>query len=173
MSRRGYTGGTPASQVRPPSTTANAAAREPRKGHRHPANVARHDRQSIGDRIADRVANRMGSWAFIIGQATFTGAWIVINSLHGWSHWDEYPYVLLNLVYSFQAGFTGPILLLAQNRQTEHDRARAECDYEVNEKDAEVNRKALAQIKQNTALTQATAARIEKIVAHLGIEETS
>jgi uncharacterized membrane protein len=108
--------------------------------HRHPANVARHDDRSFGDRVADRITAAMGSWRFIIGQAAFTAAWIVANTLHGWSRWDEYPFVLLNLVYSFQAGFTGPILLLSQNRQAEHDRARAEHDFEVNETSLAWNR---------------------------------
>jgi uncharacterized membrane protein len=76
----------------------------------------------------------MGSWRFIIGQAAFTAGWIVANTAHGWHlMWDRPPYVLLNLVYSFQAGFTGPILLLSNNRQAEHDRLRAEHDYTVNE----------------------------------------
>ncbi|MFE2407137.1 DUF1003 domain-containing protein [Kitasatospora sp. NPDC059408] len=101
--------------------------------NRHPANQARHDDKTFGDRVADSLAYGMGSWRFIIGQALFTAAWIAANTVHGWSRWDEYPFVLLNLVYSFQAGFTGPILLLSQNRQAEHDRLRAEHDYEVNE----------------------------------------
>lgn len=100
--------------------------------HRHPANVARHDQRSLGDRIADGASTKIGSWGFIIGQAVFTAAWLISNSLHGWSHWDSYPFVLLNLVYSFQAGFTGPVLLLANNRQSEHDRVRAEHDYTTN-----------------------------------------
>ncbi|GAB2695798.1 DUF1003 domain-containing protein [Kitasatospora kifunensis] len=102
--------------------------------HRHPANVARHDERTVGDRVADDITKSMGSWRFIIAQAVFTAAWIVVNTVHGWGlMWDSYPYVLLNLVYSFQAGFTGPILLLSQNRQAEHDRLRAEHDYGVNE----------------------------------------
>ncbi|MEU8920284.1 DUF1003 domain-containing protein [Kitasatospora sp. NPDC048545] len=118
--------------------------------HLHPANQARHDDRTLGDRVADGLAGGMGSWRFIIAQAAFTAAWIAANTLHGWSRWDEYPFVLLNLVYSFQAGFTGPILLLSQNRQAEHDRLRAEHDYEV-------DREALAWTKA--------------IAAHLGITD--
>lgn len=102
--------------------------------HQHPANVARHDDRTAGDQVADAISSGMGSWRFIIGQAVFTAVWIVLNTVHGWHlMWDASPYVLLNLVYSFQAGFTGPILLLSQNRQTQHDRVRAEHDYQVNE----------------------------------------
>ncbi|GAA1978653.1 DUF1003 domain-containing protein [Kitasatospora viridis] len=107
--------------------------------HRHPANIAVHEDRKLGDRLADGVANSMGTWTFILGQAAFTMAWIVLNSSHGWIHaWDSYPYVLLNLVYSFQAGFTGPILLLSQNRQSRHDRLRAEHDYAVDERTNEL-----------------------------------
>jgi len=116
--------------------------------HLHPANQARHDDRSFGDRLADGASARLGSWGFIIGQSVFTAAWIVLNTVHGWHMWDAYPFILLNLTYSFQAGFTGPILLLASNRQSEHDRLKAEHDYAVNE--------------ENLALTRAVA-------AHLGV----
>ncbi|MFJ9771250.1 DUF1003 domain-containing protein [Kitasatospora sp. NPDC101157] len=117
--------------------------------HRHPANQARHDDRTLGDRIADSLASGMGSWRFIIGQAVFTAGWIAANTVHGWSRWDEYPFVLLNLVYSFQAGFTGPILLLSQNRQAEHDRLRAEHDYDVNEESLAWNRAIAAHLGVN------------------------
>ena len=90
---------------------------------------------SFGDKVADKITAGMGSWKFIIGQALFTTFWIIVNSVHGWAlMWDHYPFVLLNLVYSFQAGFTGPILLLSQNRQSSDDRAREERDLEVDER---------------------------------------
>lgn len=87
---------------------------------------------TYGDKLADKITAGMGSWTFIITQAVFTVIWIIINSMHSWNlMWDKYPFVLLNLVYSFQAGFTGPILLLSQNRQSADDRARAEEDLET------------------------------------------
>ena len=110
--------------------------------HRHPANVRRFDQRTLGERVADSVAESLGSWRFIIAQAVFTAAWIVLNSVHGWHlAWDSPPYVMLNLVYSFQAGFTGPLLLLSQNRQAQHDRMRAEHDYEVNERSLALTRR--------------------------------
>jgi uncharacterized membrane protein len=113
-------------------TLLNPAPGGVRQPHRHPANVARHDDRTFGDRVADSIAAGMGSWRFIIGQAVFTASWIVVNTAHGWQlMWDRPPYVLLNLVYSFQAGFTGPILLLSNNRQAEHDRVKAEHDLAV------------------------------------------
>lgn len=86
---------------------------------------------TFGERVADRITTGMGSWKFIIGQAIFTAAWICFNIVGLVSHWDHYPFVLLNLVYSFQAGFTGPILLLSSNRQTAKDRANLEKDLAV------------------------------------------
>jgi uncharacterized membrane protein len=85
---------------------------------------------TVGEHVADAVASNIGSWRFVIGQALFTCGWLLANSLHGWQHWDSYPYVLLNLVYSFQAGFTGPLLLLAGNRAAQRDRAIAARDDE-------------------------------------------
>lgn len=87
---------------------------------------------TFGEKAADAITQGMGTWKFIIGQAVFTGLWIMLNSIHGWGlYWDNYPFVLLNLVYSFQAGFTGPILLLSQNRQVARDSARIEADLEA------------------------------------------
>jgi uncharacterized membrane protein len=132
----------------------------PTDGHLHPANVARHDERSLGDHVADGMASGMGSWAFIICQAAFTIAWIILNSVHGWHlMWDAYPWVLLNLVYSFQAGFTGPILLLSQNRQAEHDRLRAEEDYVTNGLSLKLNRvtvQHLEDIKQHFGISNNT-----------------
>lgn len=89
------------------------------------------DARNFGERTADGITQGMGTWKFIIGQAIFTVLWIIINTVHGWNGWDKYPYVLLNLVYSFQAGFTGPILLLSQNRQVARDSSRIEQDLEA------------------------------------------
>lgn len=91
--------------------------------------------RNFGEKAADAITNGMGTWKFIIGQALFTITWIILNSVHGWGlMWDQYPFVLLNLVYSFQAGFTGPILLLSQNRQVARDSARIEEDLLTDQK---------------------------------------
>lgn len=90
------------------------------------------DARNFGEKAADAITLGMGTWKFIIGQALFTATWIILNSIHGWTGaWDSYPYVLLNLVYSFQAGFTGPILLLSQNRQVARDSANLTKDLET------------------------------------------
>lgn len=103
--------------------------------HRHPANVARHDERTRGDKATDALAKAVGSWPFVIAQNVVVAAWITFNMLavFRW-HWDPYPFILLNLVFSWQASNTGPVLQMAQNRQSEHDRHRAEADYAVNER---------------------------------------
>jgi uncharacterized membrane protein len=83
----------------------------------------------FGQRLADAVANLVGSWKFIIGQTLMIWIWIAINmSALGW---DSYPFVLLNLVLAFLASYTGPIIIMSQNRQSEIDRATLQKDYEV------------------------------------------
>ncbi|MBN9315983.1 MAG: DUF1003 domain-containing protein [Devosia sp.] len=89
-------------------------------------------RLTVGDRLSDRIAATVGSWRFIIIQSTILVLWIALNVV-GWvQHWDPYPFILLNLALSFQAAFTAPILMMAQNRQAVIDRQKAQLDYDVN-----------------------------------------
>jgi uncharacterized membrane protein len=85
-----------------------------------------------GQRLADAVTERLGSWPFIVIQSLVLLAWIVVNSVAWQQHWDPYPFILLNLVLSFQAAFSAPIIMMSQNRQMVKDRLRAEADYAVN-----------------------------------------
>ena len=94
----------------------------------------RFEGRTVGERLADKVAEVMGSWYFIIIQAVLLVFWIVINVIAWWQHWDPYPFILLNLVLSFQAAFTAPILMMSQNRQSAIDRQKAETDYDINVK---------------------------------------
>lgn len=102
-------------------------------GHKHPANQARHDQRGFGDRAADYTTNLMGSWRFIGMQTAFIAVWITLNVVGGIKHWDPYTFTCLNLLFSVQAAYASPLILLAQNRQTEHDRHEAETDYAVNQ----------------------------------------
>jgi uncharacterized membrane protein len=86
---------------------------------------------SLGQRIADRVAETMGSWTFIIIQSTILLAWIILNVVAYMNHWDPYPFILLNLGLSFQAAYAAPIIMMSQNRQAEKDRMQTRNDYEV------------------------------------------
>jgi uncharacterized membrane protein len=86
----------------------------------------------FGQRLADKVANGMGSWRFIIWQTLIVIVWMTANVVGFVYHWDIYPYILLNLVFSTQAAYAAPIIMMAQNRQGERDRAQADADYETN-----------------------------------------
>lgn len=101
--------------------------------HLHPANIARHDERDFGQRAADKVSAALGSWKFIIGQTVLIICWIFLNVTMIVHHWDPYPFILLNLAFSTQAAYAAPLIQLSQNRQTEHDRQRAEHDYAVNQ----------------------------------------
>lgn len=90
--------------------------------------------KTLGQKISDKVTNIVGSWAFIITQSIILFFWILINILAWMNAWDPYPFILLNLVLSFQAAFTAPIIMMSQNRQNEIDRKRAENDYHINVK---------------------------------------
>ena len=89
---------------------------------------------SRGQRLADLVAATIGSWRFIIFQSTAIVLWITGNVLAGASAWDPYPFILLNLLLSFQAAYTAPAIMMSQNRQSELDRHHAQDDYEINVK---------------------------------------
>lgn len=70
---------------------------------------------TVGQRLAERVAAFVGSWWFLGGQACFLFLWLIYNTLQFTRHFDQPPYILLNLLLSFQAAFTGPVLLIAAN----------------------------------------------------------
>ena len=86
----------------------------------------------FGQRLADKVANGMGSWTFIIVQTLLVGLWMSLNVVGFVYHWDVYPFILLNLLFSTQAAYAAPIIMMAQNRQNERDRLHAEEDYQTN-----------------------------------------
>ena len=87
---------------------------------------------SFGQRIADKVANGMGSWRFIIWQTIFVIIWMALNVIGFIRHWDVYPFILLNLIFSTQAAYAAPIIMMAQNRQSERDRLQAQADFDTN-----------------------------------------
>ena len=85
-----------------------------------------------GQRLADKVANGMGSWRFIIWQTIIVAIWMILNFIAFCYHWDPYPFILLNLVFSTQAAYAAPIIMMSQNRQNERDRKHVDEDYKVN-----------------------------------------
>lgn len=89
-------------------------------------------RVDLGSYFADLVASTVGSWTFVIIQSVLLGFWIFCNVSKDAIHWDPYPFILLNLMLSFQAAYTAPIIMMSQNRQSEIDRQEAKHDHEVN-----------------------------------------
>lgn len=85
-----------------------------------------------GQRLADRIATIMGSWKFIIWQTIFVLCWMTLNIVGLIKHWDAYPFILLNLIFSTQAAYAAPIIMMAQNRQADRDRIQAQADYDCN-----------------------------------------
>jgi len=127
--------------------------------HDHPpivnVNKLADERMTIGQRIADGVASVMGSWNFIITQATVMVIWIMLNLVGWFYHWDLYPFVLLNLAMSAQAAFATPLIMMSQNRQSAKDRLMAESDYHCNVKGEEEVRHIMEHLDhQDTVILQ-------------------
>jgi len=107
------------------------------RSHRAPANQVRHDDLPLSARVADKVTAVFGSWAFIMTQSVLIVLWLGYNGyaalhyLHS-SDFDPYPFILLNLLFSTQAAYAAPLILLSQNRTAERDRVKAEHDFDVN-----------------------------------------
>lgn len=76
---------------------------------------------------AESFARFFGTPAFLVGQTLVVGLWIVINATH-FVKFDIYPFILLNLAFSLQAAYAAPLILLAQTRQADRDKAQAEAD---------------------------------------------
>jgi uncharacterized membrane protein len=91
---------------------------------------SRYDADAFG-RISEAIARFLGTGRFLVGQTAIVLIWITLNSLAFVGHWDPYPYILLNLAFSTQAAYAAPLILLAQNRQDDRDRASVERDRQV------------------------------------------
>lgn len=100
---------------------------------------------SIGQKVADKIAEFGGSWTFIISFFSFLLLWIGVNS---WflltKPFDPFPFILLNLILSCLAAIQAPIIMMSQNRQEQKDRSRSEHDYKINLK-AELEIKLLSE----------------------------
>lgn len=96
--------------------------------HRHPG-VRSGDGLTLGERAADSMRNRMGSWAFVFGALLFLTGWMLGNRNVGF---DPYPFILLNLILSCLAAMQGAILLIAAKRQDQISSELAMHDYETN-----------------------------------------
>jgi uncharacterized membrane protein len=115
---------------------------------------------------AEGFARFFGTPTFLVAQSVVVGIWIVVNVI-GFTHFDVYPFILLNLAFSLQAAYAAPLILLAQTRQADRDKAHADADAQHREAlgQASVERQELAAkqsaqilelLEQNTNLTRMT-----------------
>jgi uncharacterized membrane protein len=95
-----------------------------------PRMAGRYDTDAFG-RMSEAIARFLGTGRFLAGQTVVVLAWIALNTIGLVRHWDPYPFILLNLLFSTQAAYAAPLILLAQNRQDDRDRANIERDREV------------------------------------------
>jgi uncharacterized membrane protein len=83
-------------------------------------------------RFAERLARFLGTGRYLAVQTAIVVLWIVLNGVALSNGWDPYPFILLNLAFSTQAAYAAPLILLAQNRQSDRDKAEVERDRETN-----------------------------------------
>ena len=141
--------------------------------HKHPVNVVHHDEATIGERIADKAAAGIGSWTFLIVQTIAVACWLTLNIVGFTHHWDAFPFILLNLLFSVQAAYTGPVLLLAGNRQAQKDRLTLEHAADEADKADRQNVEILKAIKHNTELTERNVELALQIIKHLQAQLTA
>jgi uncharacterized membrane protein len=93
-----------------------------------------YDRQlTLGERLADKIADFGGSWRFISIFLGMLFLWVILNSIvFIWKPFDPYPYIFLNLILSCLAAIQAPVIMMSQNRQEAKDRLRSEYDYRIN-----------------------------------------
>lgn len=153
-----------------------------------PSQMPDHHRPFGGDRfgiLAERFARFFGTPKFIIGQTVIIMIWIAVNAAVVAFRWDPYPFILLNLVFSTQAAYAAPLILLAQTRQADRDQIQDKAAQEHREREAERARQLqesqaamLAQdeqrtkqharmLEQNTTLTREVARLTEDLHAAL------
>ncbi|MDB6029923.1 MAG: hypothetical protein JWM16_261, partial [Verrucomicrobiales bacterium] len=115
---------------------------------------------------AEAFARFFGTPVFLIGQTLFVAVWIVLNA-GGVVHFDVYPFILLNLAFSLQAAYAAPLILLAQTRQADRDKAHSDADAQHREDLAraslehqaaseKLTTQLLGLMHQNTELTRLT-----------------
>jgi uncharacterized membrane protein len=95
-----------------------------------PVRGSLYDADAFG-RFSEALARFLGTGKYLVGQTVLVILWVALNTFVIVHHWDPYPYILLNLAFSTQAAYAAPLILLAQNRQDERDRATTERDRQV------------------------------------------
>jgi uncharacterized membrane protein len=101
-------------------------------------------------RAAERAARFFGTPRYIIGQTLIVIAWIALNSVALMSHWDPYPFILLNLAFSTQAAYAAPLILLAQTRQASRDKVLGDQLEQHREREEKNGERRVAQLRKET-----------------------
>jgi uncharacterized membrane protein len=146
--------------------------------HNHPKVANLNEvKPTTSQKIADRVAEIIGSWPFIIIQSILLVIWISMNVYLAYHQsvlkaFDPYPFILLNLALSFQAAYTGPIVMMSQNRQSEKDRLMAQSDYECNQTAEEEIRLLMEHLKHQDTIMLGMMRMIESLEAKLDANGT-
>lgn len=134
--------------------------------HDHPAvinvNDVADEGMTVGQRVADGVASTMGSWRFIIIQTIIVGVWIISNVWLLTHPFDPYPLILLNLLFSTQAAYAAPVIMMSQNRQAAKDRLMAESDYHTNLKAEEETRNIMEHLDHQDKVIMQIIKRMEE-----------
>lgn len=130
---------------------------------------AKEQKLTFGQRLADRVAETMGSWRFITTQAGILAGWVLWNCIPGLPHFDPYPFIFLNLALSCQAAFAAPVIMMSQNRQSEQDRNAEKIDHDVNRR-AEIGVEAILERLEDLQ-GQVGSLREERQVGQVGRDE--
>jgi len=110
---------------------------------------------SWGHRFADKIVGVLGSWKFLVVQSILLVCWFVINIVAYFSHWDPYPFILLNLFLSLESAYSAPLIMMSQNKQSDRDRIEAHLDYLINKKAEEEIANVIKQLEiQNKAIEE-------------------
>ena len=134
----------------------------PRRGRRFDIH---YDPDAFGQ-FSEAVARTLGTARFLVVQTVLVVVWISLNAAWIALRWDKYPFILLNLAFSTQAAYAAPLILLAQNRQAERDRAQTELDRVVTARtqaDAEFVARELASVR----LALADVVTVDDLTEHL------
>ena len=121
---------------------------------------------------AEAFARFFGTPTFLVAQTIIVAIWILVNII-GWTQFDVYPFILLNLAFSTQAAYAAPLILLAQTRQADRDKAHSVADAQHREELHQINEERQAQmqkqtnllidmLQQNTTLTQSVEALLRQ-----------
>lgn len=111
-----------------------------------------HQATSLGERAADAIAAGMGSWRFILIQTAVVLCWMAVNVTWVVLRFDPFPFILLNLLFSTQAAYASPIILMAGNRQASKDRARDDLEAREVAELLDLNRTQLQILEQQNAI---------------------